>query len=407
MSTAEAELMEAVEGFALGEAVDTLLAEHEGEYSKRLWIDNAAAASVLSLGPCTWRTRHLRIRAHHVLWRLASTDWLVNYLPGRFQVADLGTNSLPLQRMQELKDLLGLGSPKEDDECAAKKVARASIMVLGAGLLKGMDEDDAAHQGSDTILAMFLVLYTALIIILTLVAHSLARKVFSGEGDRSRSRDGPSSSDDLPGVWGDRGEPDRRGEGGCRAGEAGDHAALRRRREGGPRAADAEDHGEGLRRRRASTETEDEPGLDLSGRRRLVQPVGEDGGEWDENDGEVLGDEVPGEPVSSGIPTAETGTTVVFNVFGGDARPVIGGRPRWPRLILRSDLLLAFLGICRRCCMSLSREPSTTPSKTVEHCRRLRLLKGMMCASAVWTTTEELGVDERYTLTVGVVSITS
>ena len=66
MSTAESELLEALEGFALGDAVDTLVAEHEGPHSKRLWVDNAAAVSVLGLGPCSWRTRHLRIRAYNM-----------------------------------------------------------------------------------------------------------------------------------------------------------------------------------------------------------------------------------------------------------------------------------------------------------------------------------------------------
>ena len=228
--------MEAVEGFALGDAVHTLLAEHEGEHPKRLWVDNAAAVSVLSLGPCTWRTRHLRIRAHHVLWRLASTDWLVNYLPGRFQVADLGTKALPVQRVLELKELLNIGRLKSEGE-PVKKVALAGLVMLGGSILKGMDSDDAAPQGSDSFAAMFLVIYTVAVIFLTLLISGLARKVFSGEEHRDRSRDRSSSSDEMPGIWGPEGAPGRRRAQAGRSheadrdgGGAGLHEGLRRRR---------------------------------------------------------------------------------------------------------------------------------------------------------------------------------
>ena len=132
MSTAESELVEAVEGMALGDAVDTLLLEHEPEHVKRMWVDNSAAVSVLSLGPCAWRTRHLRLRAHHLRRRLANTDWLVGYLPGRFQVADLGTKALPDQRVQELKGLLGMGH--------ARCSWRASSDWRGASVCTGSGE---------------------------------------------------------------------------------------------------------------------------------------------------------------------------------------------------------------------------------------------------------------------------
>ena len=298
MSTAEAELMEAVEGFALGDAVHTLLAEHEGEHPKRLWVDNAAAVSVLSLGPCTWRTRHLRIRAHHVLWRLASTDWLVNYLPGRFQVADLGTKALPVQRVLELKELLNIGRLKSEGE-PVKKVALAGLVMLGGSILKGVDSDDAAPQGSDSIAAMFLVIYTVAVIFLTLLISGFARKVFSGEGHRDRSRDRSSSSDEMPGIWGPEGAPGRR-----RAQAGRSHEADR---EGGGAGLH-----EGLRRRRGSTSDGD-----------ALRSVAEDPGE--EHRDESLQSTPTVEYASPARPELEASPTVVFNVFSGGGRPEADG----------------------------------------------------------------------------------
>ena len=168
MSTAESELMEAIEGMALGDAVDTLISEHEQEYTKRLWVDNAAAVSVLSTNPCSWRTRHLRLRSHHLQWRLASADWLVAFLPGRFQVADLGTKHLPVQRVLELKEYLGMGRPALDDE-KSKKLLLLGTLGIGSMTLQGMDTCDlAAPDGSEPYammeLTLVLVLFTGLLV---------------------------------------------------------------------------------------------------------------------------------------------------------------------------------------------------------------------------------------------------
>ena len=217
LSTAEAELVEAMEGMALGDAVDSLLLEHEPEHVKRVWVDNSAAVSKLSLGPCAWRTRHLRLRSHHLRWRLASADWLVGFLPGRFQLADLGTKALPDQRVQELKKLLGMGHARSEkheekqdeiDVKILKKFGRSGAMILGATILKGVDQDDtydAAHEGSDYFVAMFLVIYTVLVALATLVVQSLARSAVRRYREAVRtsrsSSDGDDRGEELRGVW--------------------------------------------------------------------------------------------------------------------------------------------------------------------------------------------------------------
>ena len=50
LSTAEAELVEAIEAFMLGDSVDAVVAEHERGYVKSLYIDNQAAVALLAGG---------------------------------------------------------------------------------------------------------------------------------------------------------------------------------------------------------------------------------------------------------------------------------------------------------------------------------------------------------------------
>ena len=115
LSTAEAELVEAIEAFMLGDSVDAVVAEHERGYVKSLYIDNQAAVALLGEGPTTWRTRHLKVRAAALRWRLTRLDWRAVFIPGAYQIADLGTKALSHQRMDDLKQLLGMGLAPEAD----------------------------------------------------------------------------------------------------------------------------------------------------------------------------------------------------------------------------------------------------------------------------------------------------
>ena len=232
MSTAESELMEAIEGLALGDAVDTLVSEHEREYTNRFWVDNAAVVSVLSTNPSSWRTRHLRIRSHHLQWRLASADWLVAFLPGRFQVSDLGTKHLPAQRALELKELLGMGRPAREDE-TAKKMTLVGALSLGSMTLKGMDTDDAvAPEGSglDAMLVVILVIYTVAVVTFTLLTSWwCCWRSYMSRREEER----------LRGVWrSPGGSNDDEDHGGLRVAQ--DASGLRQRRGGRSSSTDSE-----------------------------------------------------------------------------------------------------------------------------------------------------------------------
>ena len=94
LSTAESELLEAIEGLQTGDAVDCLINEHEDLYKKTLFVDNLAATGFFADGNANWRTRHLRLRAQHVRWRITNLDWRVRHLPGSVMIADLSTKAL-------------------------------------------------------------------------------------------------------------------------------------------------------------------------------------------------------------------------------------------------------------------------------------------------------------------------
>ena len=116
LSTAESELLEAIEGLQTGDAVDSMIQEHEEPYAKTLFVDNLAATGFFSDGHANWRTRHLRLRAQHVRWRITNLDWRVRHMPGTIMIADLGTKPLSSQRTLELKELMSMVLQKKVDE---------------------------------------------------------------------------------------------------------------------------------------------------------------------------------------------------------------------------------------------------------------------------------------------------
>ena len=136
LSTAEAELVEAIEAFTLGDSVDAILAEHEQGSVKSLYIDNQAAVPLLGEGPTSWRTRHLKLRAASLRWRLTRLDWRAVFIPGD-QVADLGTKApeVPLRHERCAGGrAAGAGRGEEHGEADADRamgfIVDTSVVVL-------------------------------------------------------------------------------------------------------------------------------------------------------------------------------------------------------------------------------------------------------------------------------------
>ena len=194
LSTAESELGEAMEAVVMGDAVDCMVQEISGSrYGKVIRIDNHAAVNLLTEPSGSWRTRHLRLRASHMRWRLGRSDWLVQAVPGAQQLADIGTKVmtapklLEMRRMmnvQELKCTEALGELDEKVEAengydggqkgeAIQRVAqlvRIAAILGGATGVNGEDlEKETAEKGD----WMFLVLVIFAVIGVISIGQSL------------------------------------------------------------------------------------------------------------------------------------------------------------------------------------------------------------------------------------------
>ena len=130
LSTAESELIEAIDSVILGDSVEALITDTLGmdNFKKMLLSDNAAAVAIATDVTGSWRTRHLRLRSFHLRWRIRAGDWELRHCPGQQMLADLGTKPLGPMRIKELCDLWNLKAMGEEG-----KVTKVSKAVVQPG----------------------------------------------------------------------------------------------------------------------------------------------------------------------------------------------------------------------------------------------------------------------------------
>ena len=121
LSTAESELLEVVEGFALGEATAVLVEEIVGSVLRTAHTDSQAAQAVMVNEGGSWRTRHLRMRAAFARQLIQKGIWSLNHVPGEQMIADLGTKPLSSPRMKKLTEDLGMIEVEEEESIEEKK----------------------------------------------------------------------------------------------------------------------------------------------------------------------------------------------------------------------------------------------------------------------------------------------
>ena len=137
LSTAEAELVAMVNCAQASEAIGSLLTEIlDRPLERQLYGDNAAAISIVSGPPTSWRTRHLRLRASALREKMDQGLWSIHHLAGEFLCADLLTKSLPVQRFAALLPLIGTYDA-EEPKVAKLRCARtkSSVREVGIALL--------------------------------------------------------------------------------------------------------------------------------------------------------------------------------------------------------------------------------------------------------------------------------
>ena len=127
LSTAEAELMELVEGLTAGESVYVIAREIFPEVAKIGWCDSQSAISVLVSEGGSWRTRHLRLRSNFARQAILAGEWSVHHVPGVRMIADLGTKALTSGRMKDLKDMMGLKKGPEESLEGSSEVKKDEI----------------------------------------------------------------------------------------------------------------------------------------------------------------------------------------------------------------------------------------------------------------------------------------
>ena len=123
MSTAETELLEAIEGSILGMASKGLLEELMGKFIPLyLHVDNMAACALLTTSTGSWRTRHLKMRSNWLKEKVNSSEVRVRHEPGETQRADIGTKPFTRERLRQLVAMWSLVDRRLHEEVRQRRV---------------------------------------------------------------------------------------------------------------------------------------------------------------------------------------------------------------------------------------------------------------------------------------------
>ena len=131
-STAEAELVEILEGSLAGDAVRVVLEEALDERCRAVsFSDNMASISIVVGDSGSWRTRHLKKRAHILKTKVVQGDWLLRHLAGTELPADLGTKVLSAEKFKYHKIKMGMymGNDEKDVKCDGDEKVKGSSKV--------------------------------------------------------------------------------------------------------------------------------------------------------------------------------------------------------------------------------------------------------------------------------------
>ena len=109
LSTAESELIEAVDGAVLGLSCRGVISELLETSPKIVIHLHTQSALALVHGQAgSWRTRHLRLRVRWLRERIMNGEVQVIYEPGATQRADLGTKPFTRERLRQLVQQWGM-----------------------------------------------------------------------------------------------------------------------------------------------------------------------------------------------------------------------------------------------------------------------------------------------------------
>ena len=140
----------------MGESVEALVAEIEeaagNNYVRQLLTDSSAIA-IASEGSVSWRTRHLRVRAFNLRWRMEDQSWTIHHVPGVRMLADLGTKALSGKRMEELRRLWKLeqlDDQKDEDASQEEQVGVKSQEDPKGQAIRDIEKVKEESNGKNT-----------------------------------------------------------------------------------------------------------------------------------------------------------------------------------------------------------------------------------------------------------------
>ena len=108
LSTAESELVAGLDAVVALQSAEAMLQDFGVVgLDKTLRVDSQSALAIAA-GQGSWRTRHLRVRAHYLREQYESGQIIPVYCPGVEQAADLLTKALAAARISELAAIWGL-----------------------------------------------------------------------------------------------------------------------------------------------------------------------------------------------------------------------------------------------------------------------------------------------------------
>ena len=184
-STAEAELVEIMEGAITAEATRVVLEEMMGK-KMTCWqfTDSASGLAIVSGNSASWRTRHLRKRVKYLRWKTTRGEVILRHQPGAEMVADLGTKPLLTAKFRELKKKLGMKgfedkmnhekslAKKEKDKAStpgktSKDLLRLAVIMALVARTKG-EEEEMTLGGATIYFEGLVLLYTLAVIAITL-----------------------------------------------------------------------------------------------------------------------------------------------------------------------------------------------------------------------------------------------
>ena len=147
LSTAESELAEIVEAMGAAESISVIIEEIYEEVEKIAWSDSQAAVAIMTSEGGSWRTRHLRMKAAYARQAISQGLWCLNHMAGLTLVADVGTKAVSANRLEALKELMGMGRSSKSSDRAGDAESGGGDLVRRPARRDG----DAESGGGDLV----------------------------------------------------------------------------------------------------------------------------------------------------------------------------------------------------------------------------------------------------------------